>query len=85
MKGETYEVRARGIPCLALITHYHYEPPGRHAPHLCNSTDDFYGFTEIEFTLLDRNGREAPWIDAKMSGTDYEYVEEQIIDQMAHE
>ena len=37
---------------------------------LCSSPDDYYGYREIEFVVLDRKGRRATWLEAKLSDSD---------------
>lgn len=61
------EIRAAGIPALAGVTHYSYQAPFRGSPFRCDSDWDYYGFEEIEWDLLDRRGRSAPWLDRKLS------------------
>ena len=38
---EQVPVRARGIPALAGITYYDYQPPFRGSPYLCDCSDDY--------------------------------------------
>jgi len=53
-----------GIPCLIEITHY---KKVKGDPNTWASDWDFYGYTEIEFTVCDRRGRPAPWLDKKVT------------------
>jgi hypothetical protein len=64
------EIRAAGIPALAAVTHYAYQEPFRGSPNRCAADGDYYGCEEIEWALLDRRGRSAPWLDRKLSPRD---------------
>lgn len=64
------EIRAAGIPALAAVTHYAYQAPFPGSPYRCDSDWDYYGSEEIEWALLDRRGRPAPWLDRKLSRHD---------------
>ena len=70
------EHRIQGIPCLIEVTLCHVvEPQGRNA----DSDWDCYGYSEIEYNVLDRRGRIAPWLERKMTDDDKELVEEKIL------
>jgi len=56
-----------GIPCGIHIDTLQVVKPFRGSPHLCDSADDFYGYSEIEFTVLDRKGYPAPWLEDKLT------------------
>lgn len=59
----TLEHRICGIPCLIRVDHYFEQKPlGIYA----DSDHDCYGYTECEYTVLDRRGREAPWLEKKL-------------------
>lgn len=70
------ETRICGIPCRVdarvLVV------PGRmswNAP----SDLDYWGYTEIDFTVLDQRGRPAPWLERKMTDRDVELLEEELL------
>ena len=72
------EARIQGIPCLIDVTHFFEQKPlGRY----CDSCDDCYGYTEIEYDVCDRRGRKAPWLERKMQDEDYDEIERLIIDK----
>lgn len=72
------EARIQGIPCLIDVTYFFEQKPlGRY----CDSRDDCYGYTEIEYDVCDRRGRKAPWLERKMKDEDYDAVERLIIDK----
>jgi hypothetical protein len=50
-----------------------------------DSPDDCYGYTEIDFDVLDRRGRPAPWIERKMDDADTRAIEQEIIAAKAAE
>lgn len=57
------EVRVCGIPGVARVTHYHKQKPlGPSA----DSDIDCYGYTDLEYEILDRRGRAAPWLNRKL-------------------
>jgi hypothetical protein len=74
------ETRVAGIPCLISVTHfdsvrgsYSYNAP---------SDMDYYGYTEVEFEVLDRRGRPAPWLERKLTSKERERIEQEIAENM---
>jgi hypothetical protein len=72
------ETRIAGIPCKVRVDScviqkgsYSYNAP---------SDWDYYGYQEIEFTVCDRRGREAPWLSRKMTDKDIARIEQEIIE-----
>lgn len=64
-------VKARGIPCFAVVTHFERE-----------YIDHYYygGYSyDVDYELVDRRGKAVPWIESKMTKLDWEEVENQII------
>lgn len=55
--------RIQGIPCTVEVTHYYV------------TRDDW---DPIEFRVLDRRGRAAPWLERKMTDADVTNIEERI-------
>lgn len=82
MTRERVPVRVGGIPCLAEVTHYLHVPPYRGPASYCDCPDDLYGCTEIEFNVLDRNGRPAAWLEKKLTDAERQRVEAEILDCM---
>jgi hypothetical protein len=74
------EHRVKGIPCWVKVNFYHDTPPWRGPIHRCDSDWDYYGNTEIDFNILDRRGRPAPWLEAKLSDADRTALESEIIE-----
>jgi hypothetical protein len=77
------EIRAAGIPALAGVTHYAYQAPFLGSPNRCASDWDYYGCEELEWDLLDRKGRRAPWLDRKLSPTDRAAITRYLLDLAA--
>lgn len=72
-----FRSRARGIPCIVDVTHYLAEVPANLSGH----PDSWYApeSAEVEVDLLDRRGRPAPWLAAKMSDADWAAIYESAI------
>ena len=65
-----------GIPCVVEATHCVVQEPM--GPR-CDSDMDAYGYTEIEFRVLDRTGRPAPWLAKKMPADDESRIESELL------
>lgn len=61
-----FDTRIAGIPCQIGVTYFHYQPPWRGSAHTCDSDWDYYGYTELEYDVLDRRGRPAAWLEKKI-------------------
>lgn len=61
-----HETRICGIPCILAVHYFHCQPPWRGSAHTCDSDMDFYGYTEIEYDVLDRRGHIAEWLAKKI-------------------
>lgn len=67
------EARIQGIPCLVRVTHYH---PGCAARTNCRVDDSYPAEPEeIEYEILDRRGRPAPWLERKAKAADYAAID----------
>ena len=68
-----------GIPCKVEVTHYFVQKPlGPRA----DSDLDCYGYTDIEYLVLDRRGYPAAWLAEKMDDRDVEQLENEIKETM---
>lgn len=67
------ESRISGIPCL-IDVHSFKKIKGSHS-YNAPSDFDYYGYTEMDYTICDRNGRPAPWLERKITDTDRERIE----------
>jgi len=74
------EAHIHGIPCLIEVTHYAPRLPGRYSgpPESCYPDDP----EEIDFTVCDRRGRPAPWLERKMTQADRDEIETLISHEM---
>lgn len=68
------ESRVAGIPCIIGVTEYSSVAGNSRA----DSDWDYYGYTEAEFTVCDRRGRPAPWLERKLTGKDESRIESEI-------
>lgn len=66
----------QGIPCRVRVTHYFNQPA---MGYWADSPDDCYGYTEVEFEVLDGRGRKASWLEKKMLSEDRNAIEQEII------
>lgn len=71
------EARIAGIPCLLEVTHYLPRIPGRYSgpPESCYPDEG----AEVEFVVLDRRGRPAPWLERKLTASARDTLESQVI------
>lgn len=79
----TIESRIEGIPCLLGVTHYHKTPPWSGSAHTAPSDLDYYGYEEVEFDVLDRRGRPAPWLEKKLTEAARKGLEETVLEYMS--
>ena len=75
MIGHEFESQIAGIPCRIEINDYDIRKPNSRA----DNSDDFYGYAEVYWTVLDRNGRKAPWLEKKLKQGDYDRIDEEAI------
>ena len=74
------ETNIKGIPCLVNVMTFTKVPPD---PTTWVSALDFYGYTEIEFEVLDRRGSPAPWLERKLDDEERSRIEGEIADYYA--
>ncbi len=71
-----------GIPCLIDVDYCDVQPGlGPSA----DSDWDCYGSTDIGFTVLDRKGYPAKWLERKMTDKDVSEIECQILKEYPHD
>ena len=69
------DARVAGIPCLIGVTEYSHTS-GSYS-YNAPSDHDYYGYTEVDFEVLDRRGRPAAWLERKLNKeerADIEYL-----------
>ncbi len=76
-------MRIAGVPCLIGVTGYLYQPPCKGHPSTCASDWDYYGYEEIEWEILDRRGKPAPWLDRKLSPADRAAITSHLLELAA--
>ena len=77
-----FDARIAGIPCRIKITSYiRQKPLGPRA----DSDIDCYGYTDAEYTVLDREGYPALWLDRKIKDEDNERILALIDNYKEHE
>jgi hypothetical protein len=71
------DTRVQGIPCHAELLHYSPGSPGYISgpPESCYESEQ----EEWEYRILDRRGRPAPWLEAKVTDDDREQIESDFI------
>ncbi len=74
-RQQIIESTVAGIPCQVQIDHF-VSVKGDSSTWA--SDWDFYGYTEIEFTVCDRRGRAAPWLTNKLTADDKARIEQEI-------
>lgn len=72
------DCRIAGIPCKVQMTRCFVQRPL--GPN-CDSDLDCYGYTDVEFDVLDRNGRPAPWLERKMSEAERVEIENLLLEE----
>jgi len=70
-----FEHRIAGIPCIIAVTYFHNTPAWRGSAHTCPSSDDYYGYTELEYDVLDKKGYKADWLAKKVTPDDETEIE----------
>lgn len=73
------ESKIAGIPCRIQVDSCLVKKPFKGSAFNCDSSDDYYGYTDISFTVLDRKGYKAAWLEKKMTQKDVERIEKEIL------
>jgi hypothetical protein len=74
----TMETRIAGIPCMIKVGYFNVVKGDSRA----DNPDDYRGYTDFEFTVCDRRGRPAPWLEKKMTSKDEADIQEQYENEM---
>ena len=77
------ESRVAGIPCLIGVSHF-VCVRGSYSYNEASDMD-YYGYTEIEWDVLDRRGRPAAWLERKLTDDDRQRIEQEIEEAMTEE
>ena len=73
-----FETQVAGIPCICNVVDYINVPPWKGSAHTCPSSDDYYGYTEFDFEILDRKGYKAKWLEKKLKKEDKDRLLEEL-------
>lgn len=76
--GTYVNTSVAGIPCTVEVLTY-LNVPGSHSYHAASDLD-YYGYSEVEWTLCDRRGRPAPWLERKLTPADEDRILQDIDD-----
>ena len=79
------ESNVRGIPCLIEVISCTVVKPWKGSAHTCPSADDYYGYADVEFNVLDRKGYKAAWLERKMTNVDRSRIKTEILEQEGDE
>lgn len=67
-----------GIPCLIQVTRHFVKNPDMRA----DNPDDYFGYTENEYEILDRKGYPAAWLEKKITRSIEDDINEKINEYM---
>ena len=79
-----FDTRIAGIPCQIGVTYFHYQPPWRGSAQTCDSDWAYYGYTELEYDVLDRRGRPAAWLEKKMDDEIRSEIGQEALQLLGH-
>lgn len=57
--------KIQGIPCLLGVKSIVEQKPFKGHPRFCESDMDYWGWSEVEYDILDRTGYKAEWLARK--------------------
>lgn len=83
----TYQFASQvaGIPCIIRVDHYFKQDAWNGSSWSCDSDMDYYGYEEIEYTVLDRKGYKADWLSRKITPKDHVRITREISDAVAED
>lgn len=68
-----------GIPCGIHVDTFHIASPWYGNPLTCPSDNDYYGYSEIEYTIVTPSGEPAPDLDALITPDDDKRIRQEIL------
>lgn len=72
------ETRIAGIPC--LVEADVFVSKGSYSRNAASDWD-YYGYAEVgEFTIMDRRGRPAPWLERKLTDKEIIRIESELME-----
>ena len=75
---ELIDHRLAGIPCLIGVRVCKKHPPKATA----DNPDDYYGYWDVDYDILDSKGKPAAWLDKKATKSDRDEIVSHIIEVM---
>lgn len=75
--------RVAGIPCLIGVIDYDCVK-GSYSRN-ADSDLDFYGWTDVEYDILDRKGRRALWLERKVNDSEHNDIVKAVADYYEQE
>ena len=75
MKATFFDTKVQGIPCTVRVD-YVCVVKGSYSYHAA-SDHDYSGYTDFEYTICDRRGRPAPWLERKATKADHDHIYEE--------
>ena len=67
-----FNSRVAGIPCTIRIDHFS-QVKGSFSYHAASDMD-YYGYSELAYTICDQRGRPAPWLEKKATDADHRRI-----------
>jgi hypothetical protein len=77
------ESRVAGIPCIIRVTYF--ESVRGSNSYNAPSDMDYYGYSECEWEVLDRNSRPAAWLEHKLTDADRSRIDQEIEEAMTED
>ena len=75
---DSFTSKVAGIPCVIKVDRF-YVTQGTYSRQ-AETPEEYHGACEIEFTVCDRNGRPALWLEKKLTDDDRARIEEEAIE-----
>lgn len=72
-----FDTTIAGIPCGIKVTHFRAVAGDSST---WASDWDYYGYTELDYIVLDRKGYPAPWLEKKLDKQDQDRIYEECIE-----
>jgi hypothetical protein len=74
------ETEIKGIPCTAVLTNFYHQPPAQ-SRWLVDNPDDYYGYYDIEFVILNRHKKRSKLLEKLMDKHDIDRIEQLFINE----
>lgn len=74
-----FSTKIAGIPCTIWV-HYAQVTEGSYSYNAASDWD-YYGYKELEYTVCDRRGRPAPWLEKKLTEEDDQRIKSEYFSE----